>query len=411
MKKSLKLMLAVLLTFSIVLAGCSSNNTSKDGDKVLKVWIMGEGSKNFQEIAKPFEEQNPGLKVEVQAIPWGSAHDKLLTAIASKSGPDVVQMGTTWVPEFGGADVLLDLTSYLEQYPNLNKENFYEGSVDTMSVNDKIVGIPWYVETRALYYRTDLLAEVGYPEGPKTWDELKDAGKKLVANGEGKYAIPIDAKDANYLAMYAYQNGSKLIDENREAQLNQPEFQESIEFLKSLYDEGLTPTGSDRDIFAAFKDGTFPMFISGPWMIASVKEKAPEIDGKWAIAVLPAEKTNTSFMGGANLSVFNFSKNQDEAVKFISYMTDKETQLKWYDLGKDLPSVTEAWSDSRLADPLIATFGEQLKNAKPVPFVKEWEEISQAIIASFEEITVGGVDVKTELDKLNQKATEILNKQ
>lgn len=404
-------MFAALLTCSIVIAGCSnnSNNASEKDGKVLKVWVMGDSSKNLVELAKPFEESNPGVKVEIQAIPWGNAHDKLLTAVASQSGPDVVQVGTTWVPEFGGAKAFLDLTPYLDKYPNMKKENFFDGAVETMSVNDQVVGIPWYVETRVLYYRTDLLAEVGYPEGPKTWDDLKDAGKKLAARGDGNFAIPMEGKDANYIAMFAYQNGSKIIDENRKPLFNQPEYQETIEFLNSFYDDGLSPKGADRDINVAFKDGTIPMFISGPWMIKGVKEKAPEIDGKWATAVLPAKKTNTSFMGGANLSVFNFSKNPEEAVKFISYLADKETQLKWYDLGKDIPSVKEALNDKRFEDPLLATFAEQLKTAKPTPFIKEWDALGQAQIATFERITIGGEDVKTELDKLNQAATEILD--
>ncbi|MGV2787257.1 extracellular solute-binding protein, partial [Clostridium perfringens] len=189
-----------LLMFSVVLAGCSGGSEKADGGskggegkKELKVWLMGDTTD--ETLIKAYEEKNPGVKVSVQLIPWGSAHDKLLTAVASKSGPDVVQMGTTWIPEFAQAGALLDLTPYLEQYPNLKQENYFDGAVQTMSYDDKVVSIPWYVETRVLFYRTDILAEVGYPEGPKTWDEMKDAGKKLAARGDGNYAITIDAKD------------------------------------------------------------------------------------------------------------------------------------------------------------------------------------------------------------------------
>nr|WP_209864368.1 sugar ABC transporter substrate-binding protein [Paenibacillus shirakamiensis] len=402
--------LATLLTFSLILAGCggSKDDASSDGKKVLKVWAMGGEGKVLSQMTKIYEEKNPGIKVEVQAIPWDTAHDKLVTAVASKSGPDVVQMGTTWVPEFASANALLDLTSYIDKYPNLKADNFFDGAVETTKYDKKTVGIPWYVETRAMYYRTDLLASVGYPEGPKTWDELKDASEKYVAKNPGKFAMSIDAKDQVYTALYAWQNGSDLIDSNRQPQFNKPEYVEAVNFLKDFYTKKLTPTGTDMDIFAAFKDGTIPMFISGPWMIQSIKDKAPEIDGKWAVKEVPTKKTNTSSIGGADLSVFSYSKNVDEAVKFISFMSDKDNQVKWYDISKALPAVKTAWTDAKFKDPMIAAYGRQLEHTRSTPAIKEWETIAQAAIASFEQITIGGADTQTELDKLNAKANEIL---
>lgn len=414
-KRSWMTAFAALLTFSFVLAGCGGSKDSGSGQegaggtKTLKMWAMGGENKALPVLLKEFEEKNPGIKVAVQSIPWDAAHDKLLTAVASQNGPDVVQMGTTWMPEFAAAKALKDLTPYIDKYPSLKPENFYDGAIATTKFDNKTVGIPWYVETRALYYRTDLLADVGYPEGPKTWDELKDAGKKLVAKGgPGKYAMPMD-KDSLYTTLFAWQNGSEVIDSNRQPQFNKPEYVEAINFLKSFYDEGLTPKGSDMDINVAFKDGTLPMFISGPWMMQGIKDKAPEIDGKWAVTTLPAKKTNMSSIGGSDLSVFEYSKNPDEAVKLIAFLSEKETQLKWYDKSHEaLPSVKDAWKDDRFKDPLIAAFGRQLENARPTPAIKEWESIGQAIIATFEQITIGGADPETELNKLNDKANEIL---
>lgn len=360
-------------------------------------------------ITKMYEDQNPGVKVDVQAIPWDSAHDKLLTAVASKNGPDIVQMGTTWIPEFASAGALADLSSYVSQYPELKADNFFEGGVEAGKYEDKTVGIPWYVETRALFYRTDLLGDVGYPEGPKTWDELKDAAKKLVEKGgAGHYAMPIDAKDQIYTAIFAWQNGSNLIDENGQPELNQPAYVEAVNFLKSFYDEKLTPTGTDLDTIAAFKDGTIPMFISGPWMMQSIKEKDPEIDGKWTVTTLPSKVNNDSAIGGSSLSIFNYSKNKDEAAKFIAFMSSQEAQLKYYETSNSMPALKAAWDNEQFKDPMIAAFGEQLNHTRSAPQIKAWEAISQAAIASFEQITVGGADTQAELDKLNDKAKELL---
>ncbi|MNC44134.1 Cyclodextrin-binding protein precursor [compost metagenome] len=150
------------------------------------------------------------------------------------------------------------------------------------------------------------------------------------------------------------------------------------------------------------------MFISGPWMIQTVKEKDPEIDGKWAVTTLPAKVSNTSSIGGADLSIFEYSKNPDEAAKFIAFMAEQEAQLKYYETSNSMPALKAAWSDQALSDPMIAAFGKQLENSRPAPTVKEYEEIAQAAMASFEQITIGGADTQTELDKLNDKANQLL---
>ncbi|MEK5480245.1 sugar ABC transporter substrate-binding protein [Paenibacillus sp. FSL R5-0407] len=412
MKKNWLVALITLLAVSVIVAGCGSKNNNSGSNsasgenKTVKVWFMGT-SESVEPIAKMYEEKNPGVKVDVQAIPWDSAHDKLLTAVASKNGPDVIQMGTTWIPEFASAGALLDMAPYIEKYPELKTENFFDGAIQTTQYDGVTVGIPWYVETRGLFYRTDLLSEVGYPEGPKTWDELKDAGKKLAARGEGNYMMPVDAKDQNYLSMFAWQAGSDVIGSDRKPQFNQPEYVEAMNFLNSLYKENLVPP-TDLDTVTGFKDGTVPMFISGPWMIQAVKDQNPEIDGKWTVKTLPANKNNKSLMGGSDLSIFKYSKNPEGAAKFIAYLSSEEAQLKFYETSNSLPALKTAWENEQFSDPMIAAFGKQLESAIPTPMVKEWEEVSQASVAAFERITVGGADVQAEMDALNEEANGIL---
>ncbi|MBF2358889.1 extracellular solute-binding protein, partial [Listeria welshimeri] len=108
MKKKMFALLAVLLSLSLVLMACGSKDDANSSDsKVLNVWAMGDEAKSLKELALKFTKET-GIEVKVQVIPWANAHDKLLTAVASKSGPDVVQMGTTWMPEFVEAGALLD---------------------------------------------------------------------------------------------------------------------------------------------------------------------------------------------------------------------------------------------------------------------------------------------------------------
>ncbi|MDQ8734545.1 sugar ABC transporter substrate-binding protein [Paenibacillus sp. LHD-38] len=412
-KKSVATVLAssMLLIGALTACGGNGNDKAADSKVTINVWGMGEEAKALPKIAEQFESENPNIKVNVQALPWDTAHDKLLTAVASKKGPDVLQMGTTWIPEFGSAKALMDLTPYVEQYPELAEENFFPGSISTTKYENTTVGVPWYIDTRVLYYRTDLLKEAGYDQAPQTWDELKDAATKLKARGKNKYGISLDVNEQSLLFMFARQNGSKLI-ENNKPLFNQPEFVEAVNYLNSFFKDGSAPIDLGMDIIPAFKgDGILPMFISGPWMIKLINDQAPELKGKWATAVLPKKVNNLSSLGGSNLSVFQYTEHKEEALKFLAYMSKPETQLKWLELSNSLPSTKKAWEDEALTtDPNLKVIGEQMNNSEPMPVIKAWEEIAQNVLSTFEKIYRGKAEVQEELDSFNAKSEQILNK-
>ncbi|MFZ0476542.1 MAG: sugar ABC transporter substrate-binding protein [Halobacillus sp.] len=411
MKWKLGTLLTVLI-LSMVLAGCSNSSSSQGDENTVTVWAMGEEGKKLQEFSKTFEENNPDLTVDVQAIPWDTAHDKLLTAVASGNGPDVVQLGTTWVPEFAEAGALKDLSEYMGDYPNFAKENFFEGSVTTMEHGDQVVGIPWYVDTRVIYYRTDLLKEAGYEEAPKTWDEMKDAATKLDARGEDSYGLDIDRNDQITPFIFAWQNGYEANLEQNELNFDSPEFKEALEYYTSYFEEGLSPTQEGVDIVEAFKSGSKPMFFSGPWMINIINDQAPDLEGKWATAVMPTKETNTSSMGGSHLSVFESADNVEGALKYISFMTDVDTQMDWLEESNTLPSRTEAWEKPKMTDdPNYATFGKQLENTKPGLQTEQFERIAQELLSSIERITEGGADLEKELEAFRQEAQELIEEE
>ncbi|AMX83397.1 ABC transporter substrate-binding protein [Geobacillus subterraneus] len=404
---------ALLSTFLIsgTLAGCSSGSSTSTDKTTINVWAMGEEAKSLPKIVTDFEKENPDIDVKVQAIPWDQAHDKLLTAVASKKGPDVIQMGTTWIPEFASANALLDLKPYIQKYPEFSEDNFYPGSIETTKYEDKVVGIPWYIDTRVLYYRTDLLKEVGYNEAPKTWEELRDAAKKLAKPSDNKYGISIDTNEQTLAFMFARQNGSKLLDEQNKPLFNQKEFVEAVEYLNSFFKDGSAPKDLGMDIVQAFRSGIIPMFISGPWMVKLINDQAPDLKGKWATAVLPKKENNISALGGSNLSVFQYTKHKDAALKFIAFMSSPKTQVKWMEMTNSLPATKEAWQDKALQEnELYKTFGQQMEASKPMPMIKQWEEIAQTYLKSFEKIYRGGANVQKEMDVFNAKAEEILSK-
>lgn len=404
-KKIISVFLVSLLAVSALLGGCS--NGSGEDNNTISVWAMGEEGKKLDELAKKFEEENPEIKVDVQAIPWENAHDKLLTAVASQKGPDVVQLGTTWVSEFADAGALLDLSEHMKDYPEFKSENYFDGAAQTMKYDDQIVGIPWYVETRVLFYRSDLLKEVGYDQAPATWDELKDAAGKLSDRGENYYGLDIALNDQIMPFIFAWQNGFEFDTSKDNLNLDSPKFTEAIEYYTSYFEEGISTTAEGMDIVQAFKDGVKPMFFSGPWMINILNDQAPDLKGKWEMALMPKKEQVASSIGGSNFSIFSSSDKVEESLKFISYMNEVDTQVEWFEKSNTLPSRVEAWEDPALKDnEHLSIFGEQLKTAKASPQIQNWEVVGQEILNAIEKITVGGSDVQKELEGYRQKVKE-----
>lgn len=390
-------------------------SSSSEKERVLNVWAMGEEGLRIAVMARKFEQENPGVKVVTQAIPWDAAHEKLLTAVVGDLPPDVSQMGTTWMAEFATLKTLEPLEPYIAQSQTIQKDKFFEGSWNTNVVGQTVYGVPWYVDTRVLFYRKDLLAEVGFNRAPQTWEEFKQASKLLTKdlNNDGKidrYGVTLPARDWGVLLPFVWENGGDVFHPES------PEYEEALRYYASFFHENLTPSGraADMDIFQAFRTGFYPMFISGPWMVELIAKELPDLEGKWGVSMMPAKKKRTSFVGGSNLVMFRGSKDKEYAWKFIEFMSRTETQLEWHKLLKSLPSVKEAWKDPALSGhEMLNVFGRQMEDTQAPPTVPEWEQIANFINNRMEAVILGGpsgVSISETLHALDREVNGVLVK-
>jgi len=392
----------IVISFLLILLAISICGTT------LKVWAMGEEAKTLPVVTQEFEKENPGVKVEVQALPWSNAFEKLLTGVAGRQLPDVIQMGTTWMPSFSAMGAFQDLGKYIEKSEIISEDKFFPGSWSTCVYKGKVYGIPWYVDTRVLFYRTDLLAEVGYTEAPKNWDELYDAAKKL-AERPDMYGLTFQTNEIQEFIPFVWQNGATVIDENNKLKVDEPNFKEALDYFARFFEEDIVPKAGSGNIFQDFASGFVPMFFTGPWMVSMIHEQTPQIDGKWAVALMPEKITRTSFMGGSNWVISKTSKNKELAWKFVEFMSTPEVQLQWYQLLKALPAVKEVWNYSELKDdPFTSVFGEQLKDARATPNIAEWEKIESIVEGVLEKRVLGKITTDEAIDEMTQKISKIL---
>jgi multiple sugar transport system substrate-binding protein len=294
---------------------------------------------------------------------------------------------------------------------SIDPSRYFEGAWGSAVVDGTAYGVPWYVETRVLYYRTDLAEEAGWTEPPTDWDELKQMAADLKeAGAQHGISLGLGVGSWQQYLPFAWSNGGEMVDENNEFTLDDPANVEALEYYASFFDEGLTEAQPEGfDITPAFVQGTFPMFFSGPWHLALIEETGgEEFQDQWTVATMPSRESATSFVGGSNLVVFQDTENRDAAWAFIEFVSRPEIQSLWYQEVGALPAVQEAWESGELAeDEHLALFGEQLEDAEAPPSIPNWEEVAGAIDDQIERAAVGGTSPEDAAATMQSNAESI----
>jgi multiple sugar transport system substrate-binding protein len=387
----------------------------------LRMWGLGREGQVVAELMPEFHRRNPDIRVTVQQIPWTAAHEKLLTAHVGEATPDVAQLGNTWIPEFVTLRALENLTPYVSRSDSIAPEDFFDGIWATNTIGDQVYGIPWYVDTRLLFYRTDLLAAVGFAAPPRSWEEWVEVMRRLAeTGGRNRFPILLPTNEWSQPVLLALQLDSTLLtDSGSHGAFRQPEFRRAFEFYVGLFRQGYAPVLSNAqvaNVYQQFEAGDFAMYITGPWNIGEFRRRlGPSMEGKWSTAAMPAPPgksyPGTSLAGGASLVMFARSDKKDAAWKLIEYLSEPEQQIRFYELTGSLPANEGSWDAAALAgDPIAAAFRTQLENVSPTPKVAEWERIATIVWEAAESAIRGERSIEAALATLDARADRILEK-
>ena len=400
------------------------NSCTKQENNIttIKFWAMGSEAEFVTKLVPEFEKRNPGIKVDVQQIPWTAAQEKLITAFASDNTPDICQLGNTWVPQFASLNAIIKLDDLIGNSMNIKKENYFEGIWGTNVIDSAVYGIPWYIDTRLMFYRTDVFKRAGYDQPPKSWNELYDLCKRIKAlyPGEDKYAIYLPTNEWAPFIIFGLQNNAELLkDNNSRGNFNSKEFKEAFEFLVKFHKEKLAPLGISQvtNVYQAFADEYFSIYISGPWNINEFKKRMTgDLADKWSTAPMPSKTgedyPGVSLAGGSSLVVFEKSEHKEEVWKFIEFLSEPSIQIEFYKLIYNLPAIKEAWEDSSIANNIyMKAFYEQFNHVVPTPKVTEWEQIAFAKVQQYAEIAIrSAMSIDNTLKNLDKDVDMILEK-
>lgn len=414
--------LAIVAVTSLVLTSCGRDEAGGGGEAqskaisdgaatgTIEVWAMGTEGDELQAFSEDFEKANPDAEVKVTAIPWDAAHNKLANAIASGETPDVSLIGTTWMGEFAAAGGLMPTPEGL-----VDEADFFPGAWDSTEVGGTSYGVPWYVETRALYYRKDLAEKAGWSQAPQTWDELHQFATDLKEKAGADYGLSLQPGQTGSwqtVLPFAWSNGAEVTNEaGTEYTIDSPEMVEALDYYTSYFDEGLSPNRmlDPGELESGFAEGTYGSFISGPWHTGLVEEAGLTTD-EYAVAPLPGKDSapGTSFVGGGDLAVFSDSENPDAAWKYVQWLAESDTQQAFYDTVGDLPAVKASWDTGELSeDPQLQVFGTQLETTEAPPAVPTWEQVAATIDTLVEQASKDAAEPEDAVEEMQAKASSI----
>ncbi len=413
-----KIFRIILFIIIISLYACKS---VQEENVTIKFWAMGSEAEQISKILPEFEKKYPNIKVKVQQIPWTAAQEKLITAFASDNTPDICQLGNTWIPQFASLNAIIDLSDFIARSSTVKAENFFSGIWETNIIDNRVFGIPWYVDTRLMFYRKDVFDRAGFKNPPKNWDELYSLCKKIkeLNKGKEKYPIFIPTNEWNSFIIFGLQAGAKLLKEkDTRGNFSSKEFKEAFDYLIRFHKEKLTPFGMMQvtNVYQAMAEEYISIYISGPWNIPEFKKwMTGDLADKWATAPMPGyrnEYPGLSLAGGSSLVIFKDSKHKNEVWKLIEFLSEPKIQLKVYRVTNNLPSVIEAWNDSSLANDIyMKAFYQQLQRVTSAPKIPEWEQIVFSKLQQYAEFAARGVMTTEEaLKKLDEDADRILEK-
>ncbi|MET8827407.1 extracellular solute-binding protein [Streptomyces sp. NPDC004610] len=413
----LSVRMASLLVVPALLAGAacapstSDNSASSEDEKTgtLRVWLFQEVNNQPKEqvvesVVQEFEKTHEGAEVSIEYIPVETRAQRIKAAFNDpKSAPDLIEYGNTDTAGYVKDGGLADITEEFDAWDEAKDAD--PTARQSVTVDGKVYGAPFFVGVRALYYRTDVFEELGL-EAPKTQAELITTAKKIREEKPDLYGLAVGGAYTYGAMPFIWANGGEIAtgkDGSFASAIDSAAAQKGIEAYTSLFGDDNCPAAKcagfgGNDTVTAFASGKAGMAIGGDFSHQAVEAGA--VKGKYAVVPLPGVEAGSiapAFAGGNNIGVLKSTSKRSLAVDLMQELASKQTQGQLFDAMGFLPTYADVRDEAATKDSFIEPFVQTLAaEPKFVPASPAWAEIdaSQVLPTMFQEIVSGKNDVK-----------------
>ncbi len=365
----LAIVIVILLAVSFFL---SRNKAVEQKDEVELVWWgLWEDTSIIEPIIKEYEESHPKTKIKYTVQSKEDYRERLTSALASGTGPDIFRLHNTWVPMF--ARSLTPLPASIMSAQEFGS-TFYPVAGKDLTISTGIVGIPLEFDGMAMFINEELFTTFALTP-PKTWDEFKVTAKALtITNKAGEieqagaavgFSTNIDHWE-DIVALIYLQNGADLALQREDRAQGALTFYTDLGRVGKVWDESLPPST------IAFAGGNVAIYFGPSWRVFDIQKLNPNLD--FRILPMPQilkEEKEPDIMYASYWfeGVSNKSQGQAQAWDFLKFMSSKESLEKLYANASKTRAFGEPYSrvDMRellLSDPMVGPFLELAPTAQ-----------------------------------------------
>nr|WP_210187052.1 ABC transporter substrate-binding protein [Kaistia soli] len=414
-------MRSALLGFAAAIAVASAANAAN-----LSI-VSGDTGNGLAVLREKLDiyEKSSGNKVTIVPMP-SSTSDQFgqykLWLAAGNSDIDVYQTDVIWAPQL--ADQLVDLT---EATKDVIGQHF-PSIVESQTVNGKLVAMPLFTDAPALYYRKDLLDKYG-KSVPKTWAELATTAKEIQDKEREAGSKDIwgfvwqgnayEGLTCNALEWVKSNGGGQIVEADGTISINNPKAAEALEAVKGWVNT-ISPPGvlayQEEESRGVWQTGNAVFMRNWPYAYSLGNGADSAVKGKFDVAPLPAGSaegaTSAATLGGWNLAVSKYSKNQKEAIDLVKFLTSKEMQKKQAIEASNLPTIIDLYDDADIAKavPIIPRWKEVFLNAVPRPSAPtkvKYNEVSSNFWTAVHNTISGNGSAADNLELLEAQLTKL----
>ena len=335
--------LGIGLAATLALSGCSGA-ADDDGTVTLQ---MVESLTNpartelLETLIDEFEQENPGIEVELVSPPTDQADQKIQQMLQSGTGVDVLEVRDLTVGPFSTNGWLADMGPEFEGWKGW--DDLTDNAKNVATAGGKTYFIPYGFYGISLFYRTDLVEEAGFDGAPASWEDLLEQATAIQdpeantygyafrggKNGYSNAALVIEAYVADDLDL---ENAYRL--KNGDSMFSAPGALDAMELYLDLFEQASPPSSvawGYPEMVEGFSNGSTAFLLQDPEVIAAVEQSTAITGEQWTTAPMLVGPSGTAIqpLATAGWGIAEASEHRAESAKLIQFLSEGDASIRF----------------------------------------------------------------------------------